>query len=60
MFVVQIDGRRGLSYETLDEAEKELRKWGFNPNLYVGDSFDKLLFTGRECKVMSARILEVA
>ena len=60
MFVVQIDGSGGSYFDTREEAERELRLWGFRPSSYLGHEFDKLLFTGRRCELMTARIEEVA
>lgn len=59
MVMVRIDGKGGSVFDTRKEAERELRLFGFRP-AYVGDGYEKLLFTGRECKVMTARIEEVA
>ena len=56
MFQVCIDNEGGSYFDSREEAERELKRFGFKPNL-VG--FEKLLFTGRECKVMTARIEEV-
>ena len=58
MVMVRIDGSGGSFFDTREEAERELRLWGFRPSSYVGHEFDKLLFTGRECKVMTATIEE--
>ena len=55
-FRVRIDGKGGSYFGTREEAERELRLFGFRPNL---GAFEKLLFTGRECKVMTAIIEEV-
>ena len=57
MVRVRIDGKGGSCYDTVEEAEEELRLFGFRP-CYAGGGFEKLLFTGRECKVMTATIEE--
>lgn len=59
MVMVRIDGGGGSYFDTREEAEHELELFGFRP-AYVGGGYEKLLFTGRECKVMTARIEEVA
>lgn len=59
MVTVRIDGKGGSVFDNREEAERELRLFGFRP-AYVGNGFEKLLFTGRECKVMTARIEEEA
>lgn len=58
MVMVRIDGGGGSVFDTREEAEHELRLWGFRPSGYIGCDFDKLLFTGRECRVMTATIEE--
>ena len=58
MVRVRIDGKGGSYYDTREEAERELALFGFRPSGYVGSDFEKLLFTGRECKVMTATIEE--
>lgn len=58
MVMVRIDGNGGSVFDSREDAERELRLWGFRPSIVGG--FEKLLFTGRECKVMTARIEVVA
>lgn len=57
MVTVRIDGKGGSVFDTRKEAEDELRMWGFRPE-FVGGGWEKLLFTGKECKTMTARIIE--
>ena len=59
MVMVRIDGKGGSVHRSRESAERELRAFGFRP-AFVGGGWEKLLFTGRECRVMTARIEEAA
>jgi len=59
MVMVRIDGNGGSYYDTREDAVRDLELFGFRPSCYVGSDYDKLLFTGMECKVMKAVIEEV-
>jgi len=56
MFQVRIDNQDGSYFDSREEAERELRLFGFRPNL---TGYEKWLFTGREARLMTARIEEV-
>ena len=56
MYVVRIDGKGGSFFESKAEAERELKRFGFMPNAM---GYEKLLFNGKGCRVMTARIEEV-
>lgn len=58
MYMVSIDGNGGSFYDTREEAVRDLELFGFRPSCYVGSDYEKLLFTGRECKIMTATIKE--
>ena len=58
--MVRIDGKGGSLFGSREQAERELRSWGFYPSMLLGADFERLLFTGKECKVMTARIEEAA
>ena len=56
--MVRIDGKGGSVFDTREEAERELRLWGFRKE-YL-DCWEKLLFTGMGVECMTARIEVVA
>ena len=57
MVMVRIDGNGGSLFPTRKKAEEELKLFGFRPNAC---GWEKYLFTGKEVKVMTAKIEEVA
>ncbi len=56
MYVVRVDGSGGSYFDTRKDAERELRIWGFVPSALIGVDFEKYLFTGKECRLMTATV----